>query len=232
MTGPVQYAPVRLIAVKLCHGKTLALPRISRQHCAVFLTVRSMKKSRILVFASLSLLLAACGDEHKDPAKAAAPASVPAAAQAPEVPAAAPAPKPAAEQPRESEAKPAAAKAVASPKAPAVAAAVKPEAKAPSRTPAQVKKPVDPLVTHPLPPVKLDLRLPKEMVRQLEPDESVSELDEEKPILPPMFGEKTGQSPFQVGGRLIQREPNERETGDDSWHSDIRGAELQFQFRN
>lgn len=192
-----------------------------------------MKKSRILVIASLSLLLAACGDEHKDkaatPATAPVPAPSPAAAPAAVTPA--PAPKPAAEQPRESEAKPAAAKVVASPKAPAVEASIKPEAKAPSRTPAQVKKPVDPVVKQPLPPVKLDLRLPKDMVHQLEPDKSVTEL-EDKPLLPQMFGEKTGESPFQVGGRLIQREPNERETGDDSWHSDIRGAELQFKFRN
>ncbi|GEM_PF-2255110 len=205
--------------------------------------VRFMKTSRIVVVASLSLLLAACGDEHKDKAAAPAPAPAPSAPAAPAVspkatapaPAGAPAPKPAAEQPRESEAKPAAAKAVASPKAPAVEASIKPEAKAPSKTPAQVKKPVDPVVKQALPPVKLDLRLPKELVHQLEPDESLSEVEEEKPILPPMFrqkDEKAGSSPFAVGGRLIQREPNERENGDDSWHSDIRGAELQFQFRN
>ncbi|MBD9678108.1 translation initiation factor 2 [Pseudomonas sp. PDM18] len=188
-----------------------------------------MKKSRILIFASLSLLLAACGDEHKD--KAVAPVPAPAPATAPAANAPVPAPEPAAEQPRESEAKPAAAKAVASPKAPAVEAAIKPEAKAPSKTPAQVKKPVDPVVKHPLPPVKLDLRLPKDMIHELDPDKPVVEL-EDKPLLPQMFGEKTGQSPFQVGGRLISREPNERETNDDSWHSDIRGAELQFKFRN
>lgn len=181
-----------------------------------------MKTIRILVFASLSLLLAACGDEHKD--KAAAPVSAPA-------PASVPAPQPAAEQPRESEAKPAAAKAVASPKAPAVEASVKPEAKAPSKTPAQVKKPVDPIVKHPLPPVKLDLRLPRDFTHQPGPAELQAEL-EDKPLLPQMFAEKPGQSPFQVGGRLISREPNEREGNDDSWHSDIRGAELQFQFRN
>ncbi|MCP1624460.1 hypothetical protein [Pseudomonas nitroreducens] len=213
----------------VCHGKALALPRISRQHCAVFLTVRSMKMSRILIVASLSLLLAACGDEHKD--KAAAPAPAPAAAPA----ASAPAPEPAAEQPRESEAKPAAAKAVASPKAPAVEAAIKPEAKAPSKTPAQVKKPVDPVVKQPLPPVKLDLRLPRELVHQLEPEQPVTALEEEKPILPQLFRSKDESaevSPFAVGGRLISREPNERETNDDSWHSDIRGAELQFKFRN
>lgn len=184
-----------------------------------------MKKSRILVVAGLSLLLAACGDEHKD--KAVAPAAAPAVT----APASTPAPKPAAEQPREDEAKPAAAKAVASPKAPAVEAAIKPEAKAPSKTPAQVRKPVDPVVKEPLPPVKLDLRLPKDLVRQMDPDDPITVI-EEKPILPPMFGEKAGQSPFEVGGRLIQREPNEREANDDSWHSDIRGAELQFKFRN
>ncbi|WP_447750790.1 hypothetical protein [Pseudomonas nicosulfuronedens] len=185
-----------------------------------------MKKSRILVVASLSLLLAACGDEHKDKAVAPVPAPAPAAA-----PASVPAPQPAAEQPRESEAKPAAAKAVASPKAPAVEASIKPEAKAPSKTSAQVKKPVDPVVKHPLPPVKLDLRLPRDFSRQMDPDKPVTEL-EDKPILPQMFGEKAGQSPFEVGGRLISREPNERESNDDSWHSDIRGAEVLFQFRN
>jgi hypothetical protein len=186
-----------------------------------------MKKSRILIVASLSLLLAACGDEHKD--KAAAPLPAPASAAAP-APAGS-APEPSAEQPREAEAKPAAAKAVASPKAPAVEASIKPEAKAPSKTPAQVRKPVDPVVKQPLPPVKLDLRLPRDMVHPLDPDKPMTEL-EDKPLLPQMFGEKTGQSPFEVGGRLISREPNERESNDDSWHSDIRGAELQFQFRN
>lgn len=227
MTGRVQPASVRVHDVTVCHGKTLAPQGNSRQHCAVFLTVRSMKKSRILVVASLSLLLAACGDEHKDKAVAPAPAVAPAVT----APASTPAPEPAAEQPREEEAKPAAAKVVASPKSAAVEAAIKPEAKAPSKTPAQVKKPLDPVVKQPLPAVKLDLRLPRDLVHQLEPDDTITVI-EEKPILPPMFGEKAGQSPFEVGGRLIQREPNEREPNDDSWHSDIRGAELQFKFRN
>ncbi|MBB4862417.1 hypothetical protein HNP46_001255 [Pseudomonas nitritireducens] len=192
-----------------------------------------MKMTRTFIAASLILLLAACGDEHKDKAAVPTPPPAPATAPAPvSPPAPKPAPSPAAEQPRESEAKPAAAKAVASPKAPAVEAAIKPEAKAPSKTPAQVKKPVDPVVKKELPPVKLDLRLPKELVQQLEPDAPATKLDEEKPILPQMFGEKTGQSPFAVGGRLIQREVNERESNDDSWHSDIKGAEVQFEFRH
>lgn len=205
----------------------------SRQHCAFFPACPIMKYSRILLAACLTLLLAACGDEHKDKAPSPPPAQSTAA------PIAAPAPKPAAEQPRESEAAPSAAEPVASAKAPAIESATKPEAKAPARHEGEaapkartVKKPeVDPAIKHPLPPVTLDLRLPRDLVKQLQSDEPVLEV-EEKPILPPMFGEKTGQSPFEVGGRLIQRERNERETNDDSWHSEIRGAELQFQFRN
>lgn len=194
-----------------------------------------MKYSRILLAACLTLLLAACGDEHKDKAPGPSPA------QSAGVPAATPAPKPAAEQPRESEAAPAAAEPVASAASTAVEAATKPDAKAPARHDTKAdpkaktaKKPaVDPALKQPLPPVKLDLRLPKDLVHQLQPDKPVPELElDEKPLLPPMFEEKTDQSPFQVGGRLIQRERNERETNDDSWHSDIRGAELQFQFRN
>jgi len=212
---------------------SLLLCTESRASIARFFDGLPMKKIRILIAASLTLLLAACGDEHKDKAAAPtpppAPVSAPAAAPAPT---STPAPEPAAEQPRVSEAKPAAAKAVASPKAPAVEAAIKPEAKAPSKTPAQVKKPVDPVVKKELPPVKLDLRLPKDVVQQLEPDKPITKLEEEKPILPQMFGEKTGQSPFAVGGRLIQREVNERESNDDSWHSDIKGAEVEFEFRH
>lgn len=190
-----------------------------------------MNFCRILIAACLTLLLTACGDEHKD--KAPAPASTPAP------PASAPAPQPAAEQPHASEAAPAAATSVASPKAPAVEAATKPEAKAPAKPVAKAeskdrsskKAAVDPEIRQPLPPVRLDLRLPKDLVHQLQPDQPVPEL-EDKPLLPPMFVDKTDESPFQVGGRLIQRERNERETNDDSWHSEIRGAELQFQFRN
>lgn len=212
---------------------SLLLCMESRASIARFFDGLPMKTTRILIAASLTLLLAACGDEHKDKAAAPTPAPAPATTPAPvPAPAAKPAPEPAAEQPRESEAKPAAAKSVASHKAPAVEAAIKPEAKAPSKTPAQVKKPVDPMVKKELPPVKLDLRLPKDVVQQLQPDQPVTQLDEDKPILPQMFGEKTGQSPFAVGGRLIQREVNERESNDDSWHSDIKGAELQFEFRH
>lgn len=160
-----------------------------------------MMFSRILLAACLTLLLAACGDEHKDKAPDTPPA--PSA----EAPAPAAAPKPAAGQPRESEAAPAAAEPVASAKAPAVEAATRPEAKAPARHEVKAdakarpaKKPaVDPAVRQPLPPVQLDLRLPRDMVRRLQTDGPEPVL-EDKPLLPPMFGEKTDESPFQVGG--------------------------------
>lgn len=80
---------------------------------------------------------------------------------------------------------------------------------------------------------KLDLRLPREVLHGLDADfEALKTVD--KPLLPPMFEDKSKrESPFEVGGRLIQRERGERiDPNDDSWHSDIRGAELQFQFRN
>lgn len=197
----------------------------------VFSAGLPMTTCRILTAACLILLLAACGDEHKD--KAPTPVVTPAAPATTPAPAPVPAPKPAAEQPREAEAAPGAAASVASPKAPAVEKATKPVAKAEPKEKEKVqKKPeVDPAVKQPLPHVQLDLRLPRDLVHQLQPDKPVPELDE-KPLLPPMFVEKEEEGPFQVGGRLIQRERNERETNDDSWHSDIRGAELQFQFRN
>lgn len=207
----------------------------------VFFAGLPMTTCRILIATCLALLLTACGEEHKDKAPAASPAPVP-SSSAPATPPAQP-PKAAAEHPRESEAAPAAAAAVAADSAPAVEKAAKPEPKAEAKAPAKPQpkaghkeKPnhqgaLDPAIKKPLPHVQLDLRLPRDLVHQLQPERPVSEL-EDKPLLPPMFAEKNEESPFQVGGRLIQREHNEREPSDDSWHSDIRGAELQFQFRN
>jgi len=174
---------------------------------------------RFVLLTLLPLLLTACGDADKaPPAKAQAPAVAPAAAVEK-----APAPEPAA------------------PPRPAPAASAKPAAPkaelgkplAPERLPvadAKPKKAAEPRVNKPLPPSKLDLRLPRDVLHGLEPGSALRE-DLDKPLLPPMF--ETKESPFQVGGRLIQRERGERsDPNDDSWHSDIRGAEVQFQFRN
>ena len=78
----------------------------------------------------------------------------------------------------------------------------------------------------PLPPVKLDLRLPAELVEQLEPGGLLAELPSE-PLLPPLFVEKPAEpGPFQLNGRLITNDQNE------SYWDSVEGAELQFEFRN
>lgn len=77
----------------------------------------------------------------------------------------------------------------------------------------------------PLPQVKLDLRLPAELVEQME-FEPLEELPAE-PLLPPLFVEKPSEpGPFQLNGRLITNDQNV-----DYWDS-VEGAELQFEFRN
>ncbi|QKE65708.1 hypothetical protein HNE05_10030 [Aquipseudomonas campi] len=83
-----------------------------------------------------------------------------------------------------------------------------------------------PVKPQPLPPAKLDLRLPAELVEQMELGEPLQELPEQ-PLLPPLFGEKpTEPGPFQLNGRLITNDQSE-----DYWDS-VEGAELQFEFRN
>lgn len=79
----------------------------------------------------------------------------------------------------------------------------------------------------PLPPAKLDLRLPPDMVEQLQPDESAEVDLAKQPLLPEMFVKKPKEpGPFELNGRLIT---NDRT--DDYWDS-VEGAELQFKFRN
>ncbi len=181
---------------------------------------RSVMLQRILLLTLLPLLLTACGDADKaPPAKAQAPTAAPAATAQK-----APAPEPALAP---------AASVVKAPAKPATPKAELGKPMAPERLPvadAKPKKAPEPSVNKPLPPTKLDLRLPRDVLHGLEPGNALRE-NLDKPLLPPLFEEK--ESPFQVGGRLIQRERGERtDPGDDSWHSDIRGAELQFQFRN
>ncbi|MEO4048169.1 hypothetical protein AAFN46_13905 [Pseudomonas sp. CAU 1711] len=77
-----------------------------------------------------------------------------------------------------------------------------------------------------LPPVQLDLRLPKETVERLASHEPREGLPEQA-LLPPLFLEKPIEpGPFQLNGRLIT---NDRD--DDYWQS-VEGAELQIEFRN
>lgn len=178
---------------------------------------------RSLLLILVPLLLSACGDSDQPSPPKAAP-DAPAVSVAP-----APVPPPSAEQ-TGVPAKP------ATPAAAPPKTAEKPAAASKPAAPAQPSKPrkaeAEASVSEPLPPVSLDLRLPKELLHDLKPGKSAPAL-EEKPLLPPMFAEKPAEeSPFQVGGRLIQRDRELRSNDGDSWHSQIQGAELQFHFRN
>ncbi|MET1080781.1 MAG: hypothetical protein ABWY06_22445 [Pseudomonas sp.] len=70
-----------------------------------------------------------------------------------------------------------------------------------------------------VPKAPLDLRLPAELVDSLQPKDQPRETD--TALLPPMFGEKVGDDPFQLNGRLITKEREDV----------IEGAELQFEFK-
>ncbi len=104
----------------------------------------------------------------------------------------------------------------------------KPQTAAQQKASAAVKK-------APVPKAKLDLRLPKELVKDLAPKVAVTPGASAAPskpadpaLLPQMFADKPSDvSPFEVGGRVIT---NERSRDQDEGYFD--GAELQFKFRH
>ncbi len=80
-----------------------------------------------------------------------------------------------------------------------------------------------------LPPAKLDLSLPQDMVKHLEPAGTVP-LSKSRPLLPPLFVEKNPeQTPFQLNGRLLKNEMDLQLRNEN--HKDIDGAALDFQFK-
>ncbi|KAF1051818.1 MAG: Levansucrase [Stenotrophomonas maltophilia] len=199
---------------------------------ARFATLSRILVRRCLCLLLLPLFLAAC-DSGDKPAKAPTPA---APVSAPAAPASVPEPKPAAPAP------------VVSPPPAAKPASPAPVAKTSTKTtppdlpskPKPSPKPtgkslakIDPVVKKPLPPVKLNLKLPKEALHEqpLADSERKQPINVEKPLLPQLFQEKPKEdSDFQIGGRLIEKDYDRG--NDDSWHSQIQGAELQFHFRN
>lgn len=85
-----------------------------------------------------------------------------------------------------------------------------------------------------LPPIKLDLSLPRELVDDLHHGEP---LLEEKPLLPPLFVEKEAKpAPFQLSGKLITNEHERDRSGEklerDNYFDKVDGAQLNFEFRN
>lgn len=175
-------------------------------------------------------LLAACDDKP-----APVPAPVPSAPSAPEVhspPPAAPEPAPApprATAPVPSATKPVEAVPKQTPKdLPVLGSKVVKDISLPKPADSKPKPAAKVSASKQLPPAKLDLRLPSDMVEQLQPEEA-ADIDFSKPaLLPEMFVEKPqAPGPFELNGRLIT---NEHST-DDYWDS-VEGAELQFKFRN
>jgi hypothetical protein len=111
------------------------------------------------------------------------------------------------------------------PAKPASKAAAKPKPKP------KAKKPASKAVAKPLPKAKVDLSLPSEMVKNLEPDLGDGPVVR-KPMLPSMFPTKpeSDSSPFQLNGRLISNEMQLQLRNDS--RRDVDGAAIEFEFRN
>ncbi|QDG56457.1 MULTISPECIES: translation initiation factor 2 [Pseudomonas] len=80
-----------------------------------------------------------------------------------------------------------------------------------------------------LPPAQLDLSLPSDMVRHLQPLGTVPK-PKSVPLLPPMFGEKpTDNSAFQINGRLLSNEMKLQLRNEE--RREVEGAALEFEFK-
>ena len=80
-----------------------------------------------------------------------------------------------------------------------------------------------------LPPAQLDLSLPSDMVRHLQPIGTMPK-PQSVPLLPPMFGEKpAGNSAFQINGRLLSNEMKLQLRNEE--RREVEGAALEFEFK-
>ncbi len=80
-----------------------------------------------------------------------------------------------------------------------------------------------------LPPAQLDLSLPTDMVRHLQPIGTMPK-PKSVPLLPQMFGEKpTDNSAFQINGRLLSNEMRLQLRNEE--RRDVEGAALDFEFK-
>ncbi|SMQ30175.1 hypothetical protein SAMN04488483_5275 [Pseudomonas helmanticensis] len=91
---------------------------------------------------------------------------------------------------------------------------------------ASKSKPASEVAKTRLPPARLDLSLPKDMVQELKPKGTV-QLPKREPILPQMFGEKN--SGFQLNGRLLSNEMQLQLRNEE--RREVEGAALDFEFK-
>ncbi|HCS44141.1 MAG TPA: translation initiation factor 2 [Pseudomonas sp.] len=109
-------------------------------------------------------------------------------------------------------------------------AAVKKKAvKVKKRAPiASKSKPASEVVKTKLPSANLDLSLPQEMAEELKPIGAVP-LPRHDAVLPQMFGDKAGSTPFQLNGRLISNEMQLQLRNEE--RREVEGAALEFEFK-
>lgn len=80
-----------------------------------------------------------------------------------------------------------------------------------------------------LSPAQLDLSLPSDMVRHLQPIGTMPK-PKSVPLLPPMFGDKpSDNSAFQINGRLLSNEMKLQLRNEE--RRDVEGAALDFEFK-
>ena len=107
------------------------------------------------------------------------------------------------------------------------------EQKKPAKKPARIaskSKTSREIAKKRLPTPKLDLSLPPEMVKQLQPLGTVA-MPKHKPLLPNLFDQRPIEdSPFQLNGRLISNEM-ELQLRNEARDRQIEGAALDFEFK-
>jgi len=90
------------------------------------------------------------------------------------------------------------------------------------------------VIANELPEPKLDLSLPKDLVKKLDPSTQAlgapsSRITPGKPLLPSMFNETSASSgPFQLNGRLLSNEMQLQLRND---AREVEGAALEFEFK-
>ena len=103
-------------------------------------------------------------------------------------------------------------------------------AKPPVR-PARKVPPAVRLAEQQLPPLTLDLRLPHELVEQLEPGQPIPDIVPRPALLPPLFVEKpAAPSAFQLSGKLITNDLDREKLESDNYFDKVEGAQLNFEF--
>ena len=116
-------------------------------------------------------------------------------------------------------------------RAPAAAAQKTPAKKAPAvkKRATKASKSANEVAQTQLPPAQLDLSLPSDMVRHLQPIGTMPK-PKSVPLLPPMFGEKpTDNSAFQINGRLLSNEMKLQLRNEE--RREVEGAALEFEFK-